>query len=110
MGLETANWPKELVDTNPTSSDPRSEGDDHLRLIKTVLKNIWDFPAASTASEAGAFNGLFPVGSRRIGGVSAGANPSDDIGGTWELQSRITAVLESDGVTETELGVWVRTA
>ena len=37
MGLETGTKLSDLVTTNPTSSDPRSQGDDHLRLIKTVL-------------------------------------------------------------------------
>ena len=38
MGLETATYISQLVDTNPTSSDPVSQGDDHLRLIKEVLQ------------------------------------------------------------------------
>ena len=33
MGLETATYISQLVATNPTSSDPVSQGDDHLRLI-----------------------------------------------------------------------------
>lgn len=38
MALESATYISDLVDTNPTSSDTRSEGDDHLRLIKAVLQ------------------------------------------------------------------------
>ena len=38
MGLETATYISQLVDTNPTSSDPVSQGDDHLQLIKSVLQ------------------------------------------------------------------------
>ena len=38
MGLETATWISDLVATNPVSGDFRSEGDDHLRMIKAVLK------------------------------------------------------------------------
>lgn len=37
MGLEAATYIDDLVSSNPTSSDPVSAGDDHLRLIKTVL-------------------------------------------------------------------------
>lgn len=37
MGLETGTKLSDLVTTNPTASDPRSQGDDHLRLIKVVL-------------------------------------------------------------------------
>ena len=36
MALETANWVTQLVATNPTTSDPVSQGDAHLRMIKTV--------------------------------------------------------------------------
>ena len=48
MALETASWVTQLVDTNPTASDPVSEGDDHLRMVKKVLKN--SFPSSSTTA------------------------------------------------------------
>ncbi len=38
MGLEAADFIPELVDTNPLGNDPKSEGDDHLRLIKTAVQ------------------------------------------------------------------------
>lgn len=38
MGLETGTYVSDLVATNPLSSDLRSVGDDHLRLIKSVAK------------------------------------------------------------------------
>lgn len=39
MGLETVVNIADLVKTNPTGSDPKSAGDDHLRNIKTALLN-----------------------------------------------------------------------
>lgn len=39
MGLEVTTYINGLVPTNPTSSDPKSQGDDHIRLIKTCLLN-----------------------------------------------------------------------
>lgn len=39
MGLETGIYIDDLIDTNPLSTDKRRFGDDHLRLIKSVLKN-----------------------------------------------------------------------
>jgi hypothetical protein len=39
MALESATYIDGLVITNPTGSDSISQGDDHIRLIKTVLKN-----------------------------------------------------------------------
>lgn len=38
MALETGTYISDLVVTNPTSADPKSQGDDHLRLIKSALK------------------------------------------------------------------------
>jgi hypothetical protein len=37
MGLETVTNIADLVATNPTSSDPKSQGDDHIRNIKSAL-------------------------------------------------------------------------
>ena len=45
MAKENANWITELVDSNPLATDPVSEGNDHLQMIKTVLKN--SFPGDS---------------------------------------------------------------
>jgi hypothetical protein len=39
MGLEAGTWIDDLVVTNPPSTDDKRQGDDHLRLIKQVLKN-----------------------------------------------------------------------
>lgn len=41
MGLEVATFLSELVVTNPDGVDDKSQGDDHLRLLKTVLKNTF---------------------------------------------------------------------
>lgn len=38
MPLETGSSIADLVVTNPTPGDPKQRGDDHLRLIKSVLK------------------------------------------------------------------------
>jgi hypothetical protein len=39
MALETATYISELTNTNPTGADPKSQGDDHLRLVKKVILN-----------------------------------------------------------------------
>ena len=44
MGLETATTISGLQSTNPLSTDLINKGDDHLRLIKSVLKT--QFPGA----------------------------------------------------------------
>jgi len=50
MGLEAGQFISDLVSDWPTSFDKRREGDDHLRLIKTVLKNT--FPNLNAAVNA----------------------------------------------------------
>jgi len=50
MALETGTYVNDLVITNPTGSDSISVGDDHIRLIKKVLKNT--FPNATAARAA----------------------------------------------------------
>ena len=39
MALETAVVISQLVATNPTNDDDLEDGDDHIRTIKSVLKN-----------------------------------------------------------------------
>jgi hypothetical protein len=48
MGIETGNFISNLNSANPLSSDNVSEGDDHLRLLKNVLKKT--FPAGTNDS------------------------------------------------------------
>ena len=48
MAVESASWVTQLVSTNPVVGDPVGEGDDHLRMLKTVLKN--SFPSTSTTA------------------------------------------------------------
>lgn len=50
MALETVTHISDLVVTNPTAGDPQSQGDDHLRNIKTALKT--DFPNITGAVTA----------------------------------------------------------
>jgi len=52
MGLESATYISELVSANPTATDPISQGDDHLRLIKAVLKNQFSGLSGTTAVTA----------------------------------------------------------
>lgn len=41
MGLETGTYISDLVVTNPTSSDPKNQGDDHVRLLKSTIKTTF---------------------------------------------------------------------
>ena len=48
MTVESASYISQLDPTYPTAGDPKSEGDNHLRLVKTVLKT--QFPNFGTAA------------------------------------------------------------
>lgn len=51
MALETGTYIDSLVTTNPVgASDPKSQGDDHIRLLKTTIKNT--FPNITGAMNA----------------------------------------------------------
>ena len=58
MGLETGSTISSFITSNPTSSDPVNQGDDHLRLIKSVLQAQFPgtgglgYATAITATEA----------------------------------------------------------
>lgn len=47
MALETVTHISDLVVTNPTATDPASQGDDHIRNIKKAIKN--SFPSITGA-------------------------------------------------------------
>lgn len=47
MALESGTYVSDLNTANPVGTDPKSQGDDHLRLIKTILKAT--FPNATKA-------------------------------------------------------------
>jgi len=49
MGLETGTLIPDLVEANPGGSDPKSEGDDHLRLIKTCVRGSFANFVGTTA-------------------------------------------------------------
>lgn len=52
MGLESATYISDLVTTNPDGdADPKSQGDDHIKLLKSALQNTFSatFTAAVTA-------------------------------------------------------------
>lgn len=83
MGLEVGSFPSDLVDTNPTGTDLKSQGDDHLRLIKRVIKNTFpNLNAAVTATPiqmnalaspgTTCFPGMIAMWSGAIGSIPAG--------------------------------------
>ena len=66
MGLESATYINQLVDTNPLGSDVISQGDDHIKLIKEVLQS--SFPDV--------------VGQASATIIAAGSAPTSNVRGT----------------------------
>src|SRR5882672_11204563 len=57
MPLETASYISDLVTGNPAATDGLNQGDDHLRLLKTVIKNTFpNFSAAALNSTQAAID------------------------------------------------------
>jgi len=57
MGVETATFISQLSATNPLATDPISEGDDQIRLVKDVLqKQFTTLGAAAVTTTAGEIN------------------------------------------------------
>ena len=78
MPLEIVNWIQDLVATNPVgATDPKSEGDDHIRNIKTAL--LANFPSLGTfavkmsATQLNSFTGMIaPFASNMAEGALTG--------------------------------------
>ena len=112
MGLETATYISQLVDTNPTSSDPVSQGDDHLRLIKSVLQSQFTTLGAAavttTATELNLLDGKTAVGDASGPGSSTDNAIArfDGTGGKTLQNSNVTisddppVITIGDGVAE----------
>lgn len=77
MSLETGNYIKDLLDTNPEGTDPKSQGDDHLRLIKHVLKTQFAglTQGVGIAGKESDFNALTGIcGNRLANNIDSGTS------------------------------------
>lgn len=55
MGLESATYVDDVVITNPPGTDLKAQGDDHIRLLKAVLRNTF-----KRANRPFSFPGILP--------------------------------------------------
>jgi microcystin-dependent protein len=93
MPLESASFISQLNIANPASTDTVSQADDHLRLIKNVLKTTFpniDSPVTSTPAQ---LNSPVPVGliamwSGAINAVPSGWRLCDGTNSTPDLRDR----------------------
>lgn len=121
MAVESATYISQLVDTNPVVGDPVGEGDDHLRMIKEVLKtnfsgingsgttavtssaaelNVLDgIPATLTATELGYVDGVTSAIQTQINakGVGDAVLSADQ---SWSGSQRGTPSTVTDGTLD----------
>lgn len=77
MGLETGTYISDLVATNPAGTDVKSQGDDHIRLLKSTVKATFpniNGPVTVTPAELNLLGGT--VGTTGTGALVRGTSPS----------------------------------
>ena len=93
MALESASYITQLNASNPTSTDTVSQADDHLRLIKNVLKNTFpnlDQPVLATPAQINSPipSGLISMWSGSVATIPSGWKLCDGTSGTPDLRGR----------------------
>lgn len=93
MALENAVYVSDLVSGNPLSTDTVSQADDHLRLIKSVLKTTFPNLNGPVTATPAQLNSPIPAGvitmwSGAIVNIPAGWSLCDGNSGTPDLRNR----------------------
>ena len=104
MALETASYVSQLNSSNPTSTDTVSQADDHLRLIKSVLKNTFpnlDQPVTATPAQINSPvpKGFIGLWSGSIATIPSGWVLCDGNNSTPDLRQKF--VMGAGNVTNT---------
>lgn len=98
MALETGTYISDLVATNPGASDPKSQGDDHLKLLKSTIKasfpNVTG-PVTATQAEINSVTGKAPLNSPAFTGTPTAPTAT---AGTNTTQLATTAFVTSMSV------------
>lgn len=99
MALETGTYISDLVATNPAAADAKSQGDDHLRLLKSTLKasfpNVTG-PVTATQAEINSVTGKAPLNSPAFFGTPTAPTAT---AGTNNTQLATTAFVVAASLT-----------
>jgi hypothetical protein len=98
MSLETATYIDGLVATNPVSTDPLQQADDHMRLIKSTIKATFPNITGAITADQAEINVL--------DGITASTTELNLLTGTTALTADLdyAAALNATGVTTAEFG------
>ena len=122
MSLESATYASQLNTANPTSSDPRSEGDDHLRKMATVVSTELDESTREcaytrhTATWISAVQFTIPqdetgayVAGRRIKvtGATTGTVFGDVTSSTFSAATTINIRVDGSAVANEAITLWL---
>lgn len=100
MGLETGTYIDDLVVTNPLGTDPKSAGDDHIRLIKATIKATFPNITGAMTKTQTELNAL--LASTDIGVTVQGYDvdtAKKDVKQTWTAQQTPMNGTLPDGAT-----------
>ena len=94
MPLETGTYIDSLNASNPASGDLKSEGDDHLRLIKSTIKSTFpNISGAVTLTQTQLNGALVPDGSGNVTLVGQLVMPT--------VSNALSGIVAADGTTST---------
>jgi microcystin-dependent protein len=109
MALEQASYISQLNAANPLSTDTVAQADDHLRLIKSVLKATFPNLNAPVTKTPAELNAPIPAGLICMwSGVSvpSGWALCDGTGGTPDLRGKFVLGASSEDPSGTSGGSW----
>jgi hypothetical protein len=107
MALESATYISDLVATNPTSSDPKAEGDNHVRLVKgAILATFPNVTGAMTAThtQLNTVPNLAPIASPTFTGVPAAPTATTGTSTTQLATTAFVAATALAGVLPGQTG------
>ena len=107
MALESATYINGLVASNPTSSDNISDGDNHIRLIKSAIKTTFPNITGAVTSTHSAINSAVTAANAATNANTAGTIVKRDGSGNFTAGSinatTVTAALAGNATTATTL-------
>lgn len=102
MALESATYINGLVASNPTSSDNISDGDNHIRLIKSAIKTTFPNITGAVTSTHSAINSAVTIANTATTANSANSVVYRDASGNFSAGT-VTAALAGNATTATTL-------